>query len=340
MVQLFLQRKTFKILISIFILLNLLDCSQRSEPTTPEDQPPPSGSFSWINAQKPPTAAINSLMKSRIDHLFAATNGDGILRSTDSGENWEFYNNGLSDSMIQCLACDSTGNIFAGTLHQGLFVQPVGQSAWIPTDLTGKTIYSLGVNPEGIIFASSADIVYRSTDSGQTWENLSTHLIDRPVICFLFFPGGHSFAGTYARGIIYSSDAGLSWSPNIISQITIISLGSNAINHILAGTLNQGGLISKDNGLSWNNLQNGFGESAYQFLTNSQDFIFCAGIGDGIRRSIDNGQSWGKINVNLSDLYVYSLALDHEEYLLAGTATGQIYKSNYTSRQRELPGID
>jgi photosystem II stability/assembly factor-like uncharacterized protein len=293
-----------------------------------------------MTTQKPSTAAINSLVKCRNNLLYAATNGNGILRSTTAGENWEFYNDGLSDSIIQCLACDSSGNIFAGTFHQGLFIQPVGQTVWMQTDLTGKTIHSLGANPEGIIFAGSADTVYRSLDYGQSWENLSTNLINRPVICFLFFSGGHIFAGTYAQGIIYSNDSGLSWSPNIISQITIISLGSNAIDHILVGTLTQGGLISRDNGQSWDVLQNGFGQSAYQFLKNSEGFIFCAGIGDGIRRSIDNGQNWEKINANLTDLYVYSLVLDQEEYLLAGTETGRIYKSNYTSKQRDLPGID
>ena len=323
-----------------FIFLCVLNCSQRTEPTSPGADPSPTGSFSWITTHKPQTAAINKLIKSPDNNLYAATNGDGILRSTDTGENWEFYNNSLSDTLIQCLACDSAGNLFAGTLHQGLFIQSSGQSSWMQTDLTGTAIYSLGVNPEGTIFAATADTVYRSIDSGQTWESLPTNLIDRPVICFFFFPGGRIFAGTYARGIITSNDSGLSWSSNPISQITILSLGSNALSHILAGTMAQGGLISKDDGLNWDLLTNGFGESAYQFILNSQGYVFCAGLGDGIRRSLNHGEDWERINANLSDLYVYSLVLDQQEYLLAGTETGQIFKSNYSSRQRELPGID
>jgi hypothetical protein len=340
MYPLFRKPKILNILFVGLIFLYIMTCSQRIEPTALGDNPSATDSFSWITTHKPQTAAINKLIKSPNHHLYAATNGDGILRSTDSGENWEFYNNSLSDTLIQDLACDSAGNLFAGTLHHGIFIQPVGQSAWIQTALSNMTIFSLGVNPEGIIYAGSADTVYRSSDSGQTWENLSTNLLDRPVICFLFFPGGHIFAGTYARGIITSNDSGTSWFSNIISQITILSLGSNAQNYIFAGTLSQGGLISKDNGLSWNILQNGFGESAYQFLTNLQDYIFCAGFGDGIRRSVDNGQSWETINTNLSDLYVHSLVLDQQEYLLAGTETGQIFKSNYSTKQQELPGID
>jgi len=340
MYPLFRQLKLLNILPVGFIFLWVMTCSQRTEPTSPGTDPSPTGSFAWITTHKPQTTAINKLMKSSDNHLYAATNGDGILRSTDGGDNWEFYNNSLSDTLIQCLACDSAGNLFAGTLHQGLFVQPSGQSSWIQTDLAGTAIYSLGVNPEGTIFAGSADTVYRSIDFGQTWESLPTYLIDRPVICFLFFPGGRIFAGTYARGIITSDDSGLSWSSNLISQITILSLGSTALNCVLAGTMNQGGLISKDDGLSWDLLSNGFGESAYQFILNSQGYVFCAGIGDGIRRSLNHGEDWKCINANLSDLYVYSLVLDQQEYLLAGTETGQIFKSNYSSRQRELPGID
>jgi ligand-binding sensor domain-containing protein len=340
MLLLFREPKILNILFVGFIFLGLMACSQRTVPTSSGDKPSPPASFSWITSDKPQTAAINKLIMSPDNHLYAATNGDGILRSTDGGENWEFYNNSLSDTVIQCLACDSAGNLFAGTLHQGLFVLPSGQSTWIQTDLTGKAIYSLGINPEGKIFAGSADTVYRSIDSGQTWESLPTDIIDKPVICFLFFPGGRIFAGTYARGIITSRDSGLSWSSNLISQITIISLGSNSLNHILAGTMAQGGLISADEGQSWNLLTNGFGESAYQFVINSQGYVFCSGIGDGIRRSLNNGEDWEGINANLSDLYVYSLVLNQQEYLLAGTETGLIFKSNYSSRQRELPGID
>jgi photosystem II stability/assembly factor-like uncharacterized protein len=114
--------------------------------------------------------------------------------------------------------------------------------------------------------------------------------------------------------------------------MTILSLSQNQPGDILAGTLAQGGLRSHDGGETWENLKNGFGSMPYQFIRNSYGLMFCADYYEGVLFSPDDGTSWNRMNENLNDITVISLALDADEYLIAGTSRGKIFRTNYPTQ--------
>ena len=310
--------------ISIVLLLN---CSRRTNPLEPEAPSSAPADISWSQTSKPPTYSIEALLNDQNGRIFAATEGSGILFSSDDGVSWDFLNTGLLDTVVYSLCVDSLGNIYAGTADRGLFFLPAGEHVWAHVPLEDSTIWELQTSPSGDIFASATNHLYKREAGQISWQILDTGLTDRPVVTLLFTPENLILAGTFARGIISSSDNGITWEQNIISGISIISLGQSVAGDILAGTISQGGFISHDTGESWMNLENGFGSSAFQFVRNSNGILFCADYYEGVLKSVDNGFSWKKVTDNLSDIAVYSLTFDMEEYLLAGTANGNIFRT-------------
>ncbi|UCF62659.1 MAG: hypothetical protein JSW33_08680 [bacterium] len=318
-----------KIFWILFIIAFMLNCSRRTNPLGPEAPPSTPAEISWSQTSKPPTHSIEDLVKDQDGRIFAATDGDGILFSSDNGQSWDFINTGLPDTIVYSLCVDSQGNVYAGTADRGLFLLPATEQVWTPVALADSTIWELQTSPAGEIFASSTNHLYKREAGQLSWQTLNTGLTDRPVIAILFTLENQIMAGTYARGIITSKDEGLTWEQNIISGISIISLGQSLSGHILAGTVSQGGFRSDDAGETWMNLENGFGSSGYQFVKNSHGILFCADYYEGVLRSIDHGFSWKKVINNLTDISVYSLTFDAGEYLIAGTANGNIFRTTH-----------
>jgi len=316
-----------KLLLSFTIIAIILSCSRRTDPLEPEAPSSNPTNISWSQTSKPPSRSIEALLNDQNGRIFAATEGSGILFSSDNGVSWDFLNTGLLDTAVYSLCADSLGNVYAGTADRGLFFLPAGEQVWTQVPLVDSTFWEVQTSPSGDIFASATNHLYKR-EAGQTsWRILNTGLTDRPIIALLFTPENLIMAGTFARGIISSSDNGITWEQNIISGISIISLGQSVAGDILAGTISQGGFISDDEGHSWTNLENGFGSSGYQFVRNSHGILFCADYYEGVLKSVDNGFSWEKVTGNLSDIAVYTLTFDMEDYLLAGTANGNIFRT-------------
>jgi ligand-binding sensor domain-containing protein len=323
------RNKNIFLIFTITVVLPYYSCSERSNPVEAGDNPPPTPTQLWSASQKPSTKSIESLLNDRAGLIYAGTDGNGILISADNGLSWEFFNEGLPDSAIYCICTDSLGNVYAGTADRGVFKLSSSGQYWEETALQDTTIWALETSPAGDVYAAASDSLYRLSEGQNNWVGLNTSLVDRPVISILFDSEQSIFAGTYARGIIRSLDNGNSWQQNTIYGITILCLGQTQRGDILAGTLSQGGFISTDGGENWENLENGFGSSAYRFVKNSHGLIFCGDYYEGVLVSIDHGNSWIKINENLEDKTVVALALDPDEHLIAGTRGGNLFRTNY-----------
>jgi ligand-binding sensor domain-containing protein len=329
---------TKKKLCTLFIptVLILFSCSERSTPTGPVNGSKPPEKPSWIGAAKQDSAAINALIIGTGGKLYAATAGNGILISRDNGINWESFNAGLSDSIIECLAIDSSGIIWAGTHTKGLFRYSDSEKLWKSVSLYNQGVFSLGTGLHGRLFAATYHSIIHSDDEGHTWISQSSVNIDGQVLDFLFLESDTIFAGTLVNGIIRSDDNGEYWNQTVISQITIPSLIENNKGELLAGSLTQGGFISRNGGTTWEIMDGGFGGGAYQFIQNSSDYIYCCQYQEGIYRSTDSGFTWKLVNLDLTDLTVTSLCLDQEEHIIVGTYKGRIFRSNFSSTIHDL----
>lgn len=207
---------------------------------------PPSGNY-WI----PLTGQWVYDFIETPTRYYAGTTGGIYVADNGLGAGWGALPTiGLPLTSIYCLALDSSGNLYAGTKHDGVFVSSGDRSFWWQVGVSSPIIFSsvktLEIGYMGRMFAGTdSSGAYCSDDSGETWESISS-ISGRDVTCFLTgFPSRY-FAGTYDRGVFLSTDRGLSWQPENagLADSNVTALLLDKLGYIYVGTDN--GLFKSD----------------------------------------------------------------------------------------------
>ena len=107
---------------------------------------------------------------------------------------------------------------------------------------------SLAINSSGHIFASAYRSVYRSTDNGDNWVEVSNGFTVYDVNSLAINSSGHIFAGTGGDGVFGRTDNGDTWIEinTGLTSLSVGALGINSVGDIFAGDLNV--YRSTDNG--------------------------------------------------------------------------------------------
>jgi photosystem II stability/assembly factor-like uncharacterized protein len=214
---------------------------------------------------------------SRDGTVLAGTDGDGVLRSTDSGGSWQPSNFGLRSLNVLGLACApawerETGSnsvvynyemIFAAT-EAGVYMSPNAGRAWrfAGDRLPPVPILSIALSPDfkrvpnsssarysGDVFAGTdSSGLYRSKDGGQTWHGITSIPADVTVNAMYFDSLGKLYLGTGEQGILVSADRGETWSSLLETEGVILCLAGHGTK-LLAGTA-ESGLLVLENALS------------------------------------------------------------------------------------------
>lgn len=142
------------------------------------------------------------------DQLFAASY-DGLHRSSDSGESWQELEEGIVNVGIRDVMVRHETVLCAG--YSGLYRLPLS-GEW-SEDLSEQFPISKNLvlrlsEIEEDLYAGAKWKLYRSTDTGQTWQAASPFLID-------FFTEvikvGNDLVSASSFGIWRSADDGISW---------------------------------------------------------------------------------------------------------------------------------
>jgi photosystem II stability/assembly factor-like uncharacterized protein len=162
---------------------------------------------------------VNALV---VDHstptrIFAGDATQGVFRSTNGGSTWLPVNTGLTDLWVQSLALDpaSPATLYAGTYHSGVFKSTNSGGSWAPatTGLPLLPVRALVVDPAaphtvyaGLLFAgeraNGTRGVFRSTDGGASWHNVSRGLgVSGGVRGLALDSAGRLFAGLERRSV-------------------------------------------------------------------------------------------------------------------------------------------
>lgn len=133
--------------------------------------------------------------------LFVGTQGYGVYKSIDDGNNWETVNNGLGGSNFRAIQAQ------------------------------GNTVFAGGQNGTG---------VYRSLDYGLSWELLSNGIASSSYRGFASNDSIIA-AGSTSQGVFYSMDNGNSWTQinSGLGDYTIFDLELSN-NYLIAATHNDG----------------------------------------------------------------------------------------------------
>ena len=220
--------------------------------------------------------------------IFAATDTNGIFRSSDNGTTWEPVNNGLISQNISSVAAIGS-IIFAATTDNNIFRSTDNGNTWIAVMespgisllyVKGNTIYAVRNN-------NPNRNIYFSKDNGNNWQSYSLPVVQASDIYSMTVIGSALFIGTTLNGAWRSIDNGVSWSSVFSSTRQV---GSNG-NILFAGTYTAN--RSTDNGNTWTDMQL---PKHINFFFTSSDSILYAGLAEnGIARTTDNGDTWTNI---------------------------------------------
>ncbi len=147
-----------------------------------------------------------------------------------------------------------------------------------------------GFSVQNFLLADS--IVFRSTDNGDSWENISAGLHPAVVTDLVFvedtlFIGLSDIAGQ--RNMYRAEDYGDTWE-RIISPVDFgVVFELEVYQNMMVASTDPGGLIySHDAGRSWNQV------SPFRLITSFAriDSVFYGSAPDGIYASFDGGETW------------------------------------------------
>jgi hypothetical protein len=252
--------------------------------------------------------------------LLAATQGRGVLRSTDSGATWTSAITGIDGAWVVRFDPLQPATAFAGTQTAGLYKSVDEGKTWSAQSqgLNNMDVRSIAV-ASGLVVAGTAQGVYYSSDGAASWHSLGLEALDIAAVAVLptttastLFAGADN--GTTGSGFLLKSEGlGGSWAvvkgnfpgDAVVASLAVASAPSGGTDPpVLAGT-SQGLFRSDDRGVSWSPLAGLPTTDVNIALFNpaNPDQIYAGSDGDqgngGVFRSLDRGASWSTFGAGL-----------------------------------------
>ena len=194
---------------------------------------------------------------------------NAVFKSTDAGNSWNLRSNGLTQTRLLSLAIDP---VTPATLYVGasggarVFKTTDGADNWAPTGAPPIFPVSLAVDPHTPTRIFAADLsstggVFRSIDSGASWQSVS-------------------LAQTGA-------------------QASFVGVSPVTPNLVYATTSGNGVFKSVDGGDTWTSVrpQSRFGKVVFDPVSAST--LYLIGDAEGLLKSTDSGQTWKLMNNGL-----------------------------------------
>jgi hypothetical protein len=199
---------------------------------------------------------------------------------------------------------------------------------------TIKNWHSISMSSDGtkIILCTFNDLLYRSTDSGNTWFTLSTSGSRNWRTVLSSFDGETLLGGVYPGFIYRSTDGGITWGqvgPTMSQSWGHINNSPNGIRMIACS---RGGGIhtSTNSGANW--IPSGAGTRSWTSVAISDDGtkIFGGTDGQGIFFSLNSGSSWSQVfnSATMGAFYTMSI-FNGGNGLITGSSS--VYMTTNTS---------
>ncbi len=295
--------------------------------------------------------------------MYAGSWGAGVFRSTDGGNVWVAYNQGLKNLNIDSLAIDPVrpNVLYAGTHAGGVYKSVDSGASWSAAN-TGiqadAIVYSLAVNPANpnLVLAGTRDykiptppwhgVMYRSFDGGANWspvlQNVGGSGAQDWIYSIAMDPNAPAtmFAASHEHGPFRSDDNGATWTPIGAGSVDGSGRGV-AVDPRPArqGTLYYGvwhrlGVYKSTNrGNTWALASDGLGDAkiypnGIAIAYTHPDTLYLADFtGKGVLKSSNAAGSWG--SAGLQNINIYSVLAGRQDpnLVFAGTQSHGLYRS-------------
>jgi photosystem II stability/assembly factor-like uncharacterized protein len=305
--------------------------------------------------------------------IYASSDGGdgltaGVWKSTDAGTSWRQIMSqqilgqaGTPAVIAMALDTRHPGTLYAGNYGDRIFKTTDGGETWssLNTDdgATGR-VMALAIDPtaSNLIYAGSANGVYRSGDAGATWMPVSTGLSASDILTLgpdAAHPGG-VYAGGIGTGILYSSDAGQSWSAlvppykygggNFVTSLAVDPADS-AIVYVTNALHLEGGLLkTRDHGATWQDSDAGLRPGDIQTVAispSASSSLYCSDFSGNVYRSTDSGATWALASGGLPAYGLKSLLASASSSLTAfvGTNGHGVFKTSDGGQTWQSAGL-
>jgi len=269
------------------------------------------GGLTWtpVAADGPASEAyVNSFVVDPINPslIYAATSGTGILRSTNGGFTWEAVNHGLSTPYVLSLTlCPSSPRL---------------------------------------LYAGTADGVYRTTSSGEAWQQVALGGARADAVVCSPANLAVAYAGSVSGGgVVKTTDSGTSWAPAngglanlLVEDIAVVPDGAALL--LASG---DGLTRSADNGATWAFTALGRGATAsvsastapgahgvvYAALRTSPALVRSGLSSSAVARSTDGGVTWQIVGLQGQGPTLVRASPLTPSLVYAATTGGVLYRS-------------
>ena len=237
---------------------------------------------SWVELPRPEGSAAPTPWSLAVDpggNLYLAGVGR-VLVSSDQGESWDVRPIPGEDGQLIGVTFGRWSRLFAVVRGKAAYTSADGGRTWERLDLPAP--------PSMPLFSSSIGALF-STGPGGTWrrsEDGSWRTVTEAQVWHLTDCAGALIAGTFARGLLQSTDDGRTWTPvteNLRARaqqagyMTFTSIACLPGGAVVAGTFWDGVFFTADGGTTWVDASAGLpSPTAQDFATTPDGQVFVA----------------------------------------------------------------
>jgi hypothetical protein len=309
----------------------------------------------WEVLNTPVGYGVNSLAINSDEDIFvgfATSSGGGVFHKLNNGNSWDtslFFSNNL----IGEIYIDKSDNIFAAT-SDAYYSDDNGDnwSLIFPSHIMGvNSIYRSSFNST---FIGIWGGIYKSDSVNSNWMQVLSfgnyevvNAIIEDTINGILYAGTTNYLS--GGGVYRSVDGGDTWENIGLINHYVSSLALNSSGDLFAG-VRGGNSCPPPSGMfklphdqaEWINVKDQ--ELVTSMVINSKDEIYigCSNLDlyiGGVRRSMDNGQTWEMINTGMGNQNIGELVLDSEGYLyVVANSSTPLFKSINSTEALTLDG--
>ena len=302
--------------------------------------------------------------------------GDGVYRSTDAGKTWKHIGLEPTQHIARIVVhpknpdvvyVAAQGALYSPSQERGVFKSSDGGATWknvlFVNDKTGAAELSMDATNPRIMYAAmwehgrlpwkvlsggSGSGLYKSTDSGDTWqkmtEGLPTEMGKMAIAVSRSSPDKvyaliESDSTKDARGLYVSTNAGKSWSqvtsePRLVQRAWYyVELFIDPKNDQTIYVLSAPALRSTDGGKTWQTLSGTHGDFHDMWINPDNPNNFVISNDGGAAVTFDGGKSWSSQGTQATAQF-YRINVDNQfPYRIYG---GQQDNSSVVITSREL----
>jgi photosystem II stability/assembly factor-like uncharacterized protein len=275
-----------------------------------------------------------------------ANASDAVVVSDDAGETWASLGSGLAPASVRRLFSTPAG-WYAAVGSGGLMRLDIKSGRWVREGLVTEgtvstasaathsvaprakpaamSMFSFVVNDltfsDVAWFAATEEGLFKSSDAGKSWSQLSFSSLPLPVDSVRVSPDGAKIRIVSSHGMVFSNDAGRSWQWHDLPLDSYGALRLEIADETtLLATSPSGLYISRDDGATWSKAQSGLPASAVSDLLVRPEFWVVSSEKGGLYVSRDQGANWSRIESPTTSAHA-----DYFQVLEADPAANRIY---------------